>query len=295
MRRKASAVLVAVALVLTLGGAATAGDFTLVPSTIPGCGACTSPISNVFGFTWVGTTFSSTNVGGDGVLSVGDTFTDQGALIATQLTSAPSTILFGTGINTNWQLGAIFSLPGTITDVDTSGIHSAAAPLLSFSFTPGSTIDLYANPGTTMTNNNPSTIGAATKVATLSVISGAGNLDFVTADGNIDLVAEFTDLPVPGFWQFLGVDIDLGTQLFFAFTDSNNNILSSVSTATRDNFNTFFGLGGIPNTSDLDQTWLSNDGSAEFQVVVSNPSALMMVGSTLLALGSAAAYRRRRS
>lgn len=295
MRRKASAVLVAVALVLTLGGAATAGDFTLVPSTIPGCGACTSPISNVFGFTWVGTTFSSTNVGGDGVLSVGDSFTDQGALIATQLTSAPSTILFGTGINTNWQLGAIFSLPGTITDVDTSGIHSAASPLLSFSFTPGSTIDLYANPGLTMSNNNPSTIAGATKVATLSVVSGAGNLDFLTQDGNINLVAEFTDLPVAGFWEFLGVDIDLGTQLFFAFTDSNNNILASVSTATRDNFNTFFSLGGIPNTSDLDQTWLSNDGSAEFQVVVPNPSALMMVGSTLLALGSAAAYRRRRS
>lgn len=294
MRRKASAVLAAVALVLALGGVATAGDFTLVPSTIPGCGACTSPIPNVFGFTWVGTTFSSTNVGGDGVLSVGDSFTDQGALIATQLTSAPSTILFGTGLNNNWQLGAIFSLPGTITDVDTSGVHSAAAPLLSFSFTPGSTIDLYANPGTTMSNNDPATIAGATKVATLSVVSGAGNLDFFTNDGNIDLVAEFTDLPVPGFWQFLGVDIDLGTQLFFAFTDSNNNVLASVPGGTATNFNTFFGLGGIPNTSDLDQTWLSNDGSAEFAVqAVPNPSALLMVGSTLLALGSAAAYRRR--
>lgn len=300
MRRKASAVLAAVALVLTLGGAATAGDFTLVPSTIPGCGACTSPVANVFGFTWVGTTFSRTELGADGVLSVGDSFTDHGALLSTGLTSAPSTpILPGlTGVNVNWQLGAIFSLPGTITGVDTTnGGHSAALPLLNFVFTPGSTISLYANPGLTLNNNAPATIGGTTLVATLTVLSGGGNLDFLTLDGNIDVETQFTSLPVPGFFEFLGVPVDLNTHLFFAFTDSNNNVLASappVATTTATNFSNFFGLGVVPSTSSLDQTWLSNDGSAEFAITaVPNPSALMMVGTALLGLGSLAAYRRR--
>lgn len=300
MRRMASALL-AVALVLALGGAATAGDFTLVPSTIPGCGGCTSPVPNVFGFTWVGTTFSDTTATGPGgSIQVGDSFTDHGALIATGLTSAPSTpILPGfTGVNVNWQLGAIFSLPGTITGVDTTnGGHSAADPLLNFVFTPGATISLYANPGLTMNNNDPATVAAGTLVATLTVLSGGGNLDFLTNDGNIDVETQFTSLPVPGFFEFLGIPVDLNTQLFFAFTDSNNNVLASappVAATTASNFGTFFGLGAIPSTSSLDQTWLSNDGSAEFATtLVPNPSALTLVGTVLLGLGSLAAYRRR--
>lgn len=294
MRRKASAVLAAVALVFALGGVATAGDFTLVPSTITGCGACTSPVPNVFGFTFLGTTFSHTvATGGGGEIQVGDSFSDVGALVATQLKSGPSSILFGTGLNTNWQLGAIFSLPGVIDS--TSG---GATPALTFHFTSG-TIDIYGAPGVTMNNNDPATIAAGTKVGTLTLISGDGNLDFSSAgsiDGRINIKAEFTDI-LPGFWQFLGVDVDLGTQLFLALTDSNNNVLPGgepeAGAATK--FTNFFSL--VPPatiTSGVNDTWLSNDGSAEFAVVATpNPSALLMVGSTLLALGSAAAFRRR--
>jgi hypothetical protein len=248
----------------------------------------------VFGFTFLGTTFSHTvATGGGGEIQVGDSFSDVGALVATQLKSGPSSILFGTGLNTNWQLGAIFSLPGVIDS--TSG---GATPALTFHFTSG-TIDIYGAPGVTMNNNDPATIAAGTKVGTLTLISGDGNLDFSSAgsiDGRINIKAEFTDI-LPGFWQFLGVDVDLGTQLFLALTDSNNNVLPGgepeVGAATK--FTNFFSL--VPPatiTSGVNDTWLSNDGSAEFAVVATpNPSALLMVGSTLLALGSAAAFRRR--
>lgn len=298
--KRTAAILVALALVLGLGGAATAGTFTLVPSVIPGCGACTSPVGNVFGFTFVGTTFSRTDVGGDGVLSVGDSFTDIGALTATGLTSAPSTpILPGvSGLNVNWQLGAIFSLPGTITQVVDDGIHSPTDPLLSFSFTPGAKIQIYAEPINLVTPhdpNNPATI-ASIQVAELTVISGLGNLDFLSNDGNINVLAQFTSV-LPGFWQNLGIDINLGTQVFFALTDSNNNVLDSVPASTATNFTNFFGLvPAAPTTTTLEQTWLSNDGSVEFAVnAVSNPSAIMLLGTSLLGLGSMAAYRRRRS
>jgi hypothetical protein len=302
--KRTAAILVALALVLGLGGAATAGTFSLVPSVVPGCPAavpaCTSPVNNVFGFTFVGTTFSRTELGGDGVLSVGDSFTDIGALSATSLTSAASTPIIPalTGLNVNWQLGAIFSLPGTITQVVDDGIHSPTQPLLSFSFTAGSKIQIYAEPINLVTPhdpNNPTTI-ASNLVAELTVVSGLGNLDFLSNDGNINVLAQFTSI-LPGFWQNLGIDIDLGTQVFFALTDSNNNVLASVPASTATNFTTFFGLApAAPTTSTLEQTWLSNDGSVEFAVnAVSNPSAIMLLGTSLLGLGSMAAYRRRRS
>ena len=303
MRRKVTAVLAAVALVFALGGVAAAGDFTLVPSTIPGCGAnptpCTSPVSDVFGFTFLGTTFSHTAAtGAGGEIQAGDTFSDVGALVATSLKSGPSTAIAGlvTGLRNNWDLGAIFTLPGVI-DTTSGG----ATPALTFHFTSG-TIDIYAKPvdvvGDLMNQNNPLSITAGTKVATLSLIAGDGTLDFSSAgsiDGRINIKAQFTDI-LDGFWQYLGVDVNLGTELFFALTDSNNNVIGQQPEGnTASNFTTFFGLNPpATTTSTVNDTWLSNDGSAEFAVVTTpNPSALLMLGSTLLALGSAAAIRRR--
>lgn len=316
--KRVAAIAVVLALVLGLGGAATAGTFTLHPNVVCGAG-CTDPVNNVFGLTFVGSVFSDTQS-----VSVGGTFTDHGALTATGLTSAESTpILPGlTGLNVNWQLGAIFSLPGTITDVKTDPPQSATAPLLTFSFTPGSTITLYAeaiNLGSPHNPNNPSTIGDGTVIGTLSLDSGGGNLDFVTGDGNIDLQAHFTSV-LAGFWENLGIPIDLNTEVFLAFTNSNNHVQAcappgaqdqnnpspppatisvctdhAAATTTSNNFNSFFGIASTPDST-IEQTWLSIDGSANFQVAgVPNPSALMLIGMTFAGIASISAYRRRRA
>ena len=299
------------AVVLTSGELAAGGDFTLVPAKVAGCeassghvpkpfeacadprpgvpkfiGACISPISNVHGVTFVGTTFTQIDAGASSTVNVGDTFTSYGAWQATSLTKGPSSTIDpgDSGLNfpracRGWRLGAVFSLPGVITDVKTDPPQSGTNPLLTFVFTPGATITFYAEPNTgsadtTHNPNVPSTIADGSVVGSLSVTSGGGNLDLVTRDGNIAIAGQFTSI-LPGFWEFLGVPIQLGTQVFLALTDSNNHIQANAppsggppttSANTASGFAGFFGLTSVPTSSTLEQTWVSNDGSASFRV-----------------------------
>ena len=277
---------------LALAVPAMAGTFTLVPSTITGCGACTSPVSNVYGMTFLGTSYIQNDLSGGAnpaALDAGDTFTEYGGLTSTGLLSADSTpILPGTsGVNVNWQIGALFNgLAGVNTSV-TSG-------LAKFSFTPGAgQIDIYATPfGTPQSPNDPSTIdsASATLVASLEVLKGTGSFDFgaTTPDGAIDILAEFTSLPVAGFWQQNGLDINLGSTIFLAITDSNNNFIQADG-ATQTAFDNYWGITTANNPSG--QLFTSNDGSVKF--TIPDPGSLLLVGTGLLLLGFS--FRRRQT
>jgi hypothetical protein len=278
MKKMFRALLAGVVL-LTLSGVAAAGDFSMDPSTV---GSSTGNISNIFGFTFIGTSniqyTSGTGVG------VGDTFIDNGALNATSLkSSSTDTIPVATSeLGLNWELGAIFNgLTGSNTSVTGDEVE--------FAFDAGSgIIQIYASPTINNQSSDPASIADGVLVAELELVSGTGDFDFDSGDGRVDIVAEFVSLPVPGFWDFLGVDIELGTLLFLAITDSNNDLVT-VPAGTISNFDSFFGGSGA--NTPPGNFFVSNDGSVELQVSVPEPSTLLLLGSGLI--GLAALVRRQ--
>jgi len=289
MKKFIGAVLVSASLAVGASGTATAGTFTLNPSVVPGCGACTSPVGDVFGMAFIGTSFVQYFGAANGLaplgLNAGDTFNDFGALRGTELLSAPSTSIDpgDSGLNVNWRFGAIFNaLSGANTSVTLDEVE--------FGFTPfAGSIDLYAEPNTGATNpNDPASIADGTLVGTLEIVFGDGDFDFDAGDGRVNIVGQFTSV-LAGFWENFGIPINLGTQFFFAITDSNNNLVNPPPPGAVANFDAFFpGITGVPSNSTPTQFFVSNDGSVQFQVP--EPGTLALLGAALLGLGT---FRRR--
>jgi len=267
---------------LLLTGVAVAGDFSMDPSTI---GSTQGDITNVFGLTFLGVS-NIQYTSGTG-LNVGDQFLDNGDLVATGIKDTTSSLLpfSATHLDDKWELGAIFN--------GLKGFNSAIEPdgTIDFVFTPGQgSIDIYAL-NTSSANwqpVKPAVIAGATKVGSIALLGGSGSYNFTRNDGSVDLAGMFTSLPVAGFWDYLGLPINLNQTVFLALTDSNNNgVLGAPATIT--NFGAFFNPPSTPANSAPSNFFVSNDGSVTFALApIPEPSTLILMGLGLIGVASAA-------
>ena len=241
--------------------------------------------------------FTDGGVGGVGVISAGDTFTDRIVLRVDQL--------FKSGVSNGEQFfgygpSPLAGIKREITVVaELTGTQNTAT---GYTITPGGVFRIYYDSGAGFTSGDFSNLssfrdsngGAGLNVENGIVVSPSGGAnDIAHADGNINLFMQLIDNLARGDFE-----VNVGGSSINGFVlgiaDGNNNVCSdSGGTATCNsssaNFNTFFAAGAL--ASNQFDVHTKTDGSLTKQVP--EPSSVVLFGAALMGLGMVGRRRRQ--
>jgi hypothetical protein len=232
---------------------------------------------------------------GNGILNVGDRFSDSGDLRVESLIARGFIDTEGLWAGGAYELTAQWTgLTGYVAELDNADPTDTRLGLIY----DGGTINFYldtvldsefANPAVSTPPAGAGGTGFAngTKVAALTLLQGEGHtfIDFTGGDlasqGSVELSLQFTYM-LPGFWlNALGVDLLDISPINWHFMTTDMNI----DTPTNDN--------GVP--SDALYTAYSNQNGSADLTVVPEPSTLLLLGGGLLGLAFVGRKKSRKS